>query len=91
MEVAINEARWAILKFLIVLGSFGRRASDGGANLHIYYPTTSSTGQNMVADECLHGDFGNNTVTMEGNDESNDEIKRCESRSHLFSLTIHSN
>lgn len=25
-------------------GTFGRRASDGGANLQIYYPTTSSSG-----------------------------------------------
>lgn len=23
--------------------SFGRRASDGGANFHIYYPTTANT------------------------------------------------
>lgn len=26
----------------IFLGSFGRRASDGGANLHIYYPATGT-------------------------------------------------
>lgn len=26
----------------ICLGSFGRRASDGGANLHIYYPSTGN-------------------------------------------------
>lgn len=29
---------------LICLGTFGRRASDGGANLQIYYPTTCGSG-----------------------------------------------
>ncbi|XP_068144703.1 uncharacterized protein Sik3 isoform X2 [Drosophila tropicalis] len=34
-----------LLKPPVVMGasSFGRRASDGGANLHIYYPATGST------------------------------------------------
>lgn len=52
--------------------------------MHIYYPPTSSTGQpietlynNPVSGECVLGDVSN-TVAMEGNDESNDEIKRCE-------------
>ncbi|KAH8269568.1 hypothetical protein KR018_009407 [Drosophila ironensis] len=29
---------------VFLLGSFGRRASDGGANLHIYYPATGTVG-----------------------------------------------
>ncbi|KAH8401619.1 hypothetical protein KR009_006789 [Drosophila setifemur] len=28
----------------LIQGSFGRRASDGGANLHIYYPATGTVG-----------------------------------------------
>lgn len=28
-------------------GSFGRRASDGGANLHIYYPASVPVGGNV--------------------------------------------
>lgn len=86
-----------------LLGTFGRRASDGGANLHIYYPAnnggvaTTGAGQQMDAvyvsptGECvamagdqymvagksgmISGDV-NNSVVIEGNDESNDEIKR---------------
>lgn len=30
---------------IFVAGSFGRRASDGGANLQIYYPTSSNSVQ----------------------------------------------
>lgn len=82
----------------VVAGSFGRRASDGGANLHIYYPANSNNsggagGQPMenmytspTSRECLRitgepttmigGGVDANTVAMEGNDESNDEIQR---------------
>ncbi|XP_064544254.1 uncharacterized protein Sik3 isoform X2 [Drosophila montana] len=40
-----------LLKPPVVMGasSFGRRASDGGANLHIYYPASISTGNTGVA------------------------------------------
>lgn len=82
---------------LSLAGSFGRRASDGGANLHIYYPAngSGSTGGGQPIEGMynqspavvrgaeglritgeMSGDV--NTMTMEGNDESNDEIKRCE-------------
>ena len=65
-------------------GSFGRRASDGGANLHIIYPGGGAAGAagqlqmenmyNSPADVGCQDVL--NTVAMEGNDESNDEIKR---------------
>lgn len=58
--------------------------------MHIYYPANSA-GQAIetlysspAAGEGLRGDLMNNTVAMEGNDESNDEIKRCESLSHIW-------
>ncbi|XP_051861375.1 uncharacterized protein LOC117571311 isoform X3 [Drosophila albomicans] len=40
-----------LLKPPVVMGasSFGRRASDGGANLHIYYPATVPVGGNAAA------------------------------------------
>ncbi|XP_032590033.1 uncharacterized protein LOC6560691 isoform X3 [Drosophila grimshawi] len=40
-----------LLKPPVVMGasSFGRRASDGGANLHIYYPASVSAGSSGVA------------------------------------------
>ena len=71
-------------------GSFGRRASDGGANLHIYYPTTNSNGQqveNMYSHpnsrECLRMGVDGTPIrqdhmslTIDGNDESSDEIQR---------------
>lgn len=71
------------------LGSFGRRASDGGANLQIYYTTSASSGQSVEplyanpvnakdlrigVDALQHND--NMSVTVEGNDEPNDEIQR---------------
>lgn len=70
-------------------GSFGRRASDGGANLHIYYPASSNAvlpGDNLYSNqnsrECLRIVIDPNQqqceipVTMESADESNDEIQR---------------
>nr|XP_019554258.2 uncharacterized protein LOC109423725 isoform X2 [Aedes albopictus] len=35
-------------------GAFGRRASDGGANLHIYYPTSSNVNEQPVG-EVVYG------------------------------------
>lgn len=113
-----------LMWFCVILtfaGSFGRRASDGGANLHIYYPASGSGGSGAcdpieglysssnntnnnnispTSRECLRITQGEmsgvsgvsrgvsdlNTVAMEGNDESNDEIKRCESECYLLLL-----
>lgn len=69
------------------LGSFGRRASDGGANLHIYYPTSSTnvhTPDNMYSNtnsrECIRMGMdqirADGQIGVEGPDESNDEIQR---------------
>lgn len=84
---------------LSLAGSFGRRASDGGANLHIYYPANGSSSTGGGGGQPIEGMYSQspavvrgaeglritgemsgdvNTMTMEGNDESNDEIKRCE-------------
>lgn len=71
-------------------GTFGRRASDGGANLHIYYPTNSSNnGQHSEnayntqnSRDCLRigkdatEQINDLTLNSEINDESNDEIQR---------------
>lgn len=38
---------WVTL--IVLIGSFGRRASDGGANLQIYYPTSCTGGANASA------------------------------------------
>ncbi|XP_059615059.1 uncharacterized protein LOC132260760 [Phlebotomus argentipes] len=80
-----------LLKPPTVMGasSFGRRASDGGANLHIYYPTTSNSGQTMEnlynpppAVECFavggpeRVDSRLESSPIEVGDESNDEIQR---------------
>ncbi|XP_055309782.1 uncharacterized protein LOC129573368 isoform X2 [Sitodiplosis mosellana] len=71
--------------------SFGRRASDGGANLQIYYTTSASSGQSVEpiyanpanvkdlrigVDSMQQQHNDNMTVTVEGNDEPNDEIQR---------------
>lgn len=73
------------------LGSFGRRASDGGANLQIYYTTTVNSGQSV---EPIYGNSANAkdlrigvdsmqqqhndnmSIAMDGNDEQSDEIQR---------------
>lgn len=93
-------------------GSFGRRASDGGANLQIYYTTSASSGQSVEpiyvnpanvkdlrigvdAMQQQHSD--NMSVTIEGNDEQNDEIQRLIDITHnvvvflfaTFKATIH--
>ncbi|GAB0100785.1 Non-specific serine/threonine protein kinase [Sergentomyia squamirostris] len=81
-----------LLKPPTVMGasSFGRRASDGGANLHIYYPATSTSGPVMEtlyntqpSGECYTvGPAGERVETrleaspIEVGDESNDEIQR---------------
>lgn len=72
-------------------GSFGRRASDGGANLQIYYTTSASSGQSVepiyanpanvkdlrIGVDPLQPHNDNMAVSVEGgNDEPNDEIQR---------------
>lgn len=70
-------------------GSFGRRASDGGANLQIYYTTTNVNGQPVEnvyshpnSRECLRVDELQNARTNvagtldSATDESSDEIQR---------------
>lgn len=72
-------------------GSFGRRASDGGANLQIYYPATANSGPSI---DPVYGNpstskdlrigtdvvqttrLENMPVSLECGDESNDEIQR---------------
>lgn len=72
-------------------GSFGRRASDGGANLQIFYPTSM---HNVPAVEQMYVNANTNelrigvdvtgqqtrpdllTTPLEAGDESNDEIQR---------------
>jgi hypothetical protein len=70
-------------------GAFGRRASDGGANLHIYYPATSNnqnvdnlmysgqqTGDCAIADQQQQQQRCDLAAhQLEGGDESNDEIQ----------------
>lgn len=73
----------------MLLGSFGRRASDGGANLQIYYPAsgnavqpvdqiypTTSKDIGLSMDTTQPVRLDNVSVTLEGGDESNDEIQR---------------
>lgn len=72
-------------------GSFGRRASDGGANLQIYYPATATNSQAAVeqmyvnttstdlrigVDASQQPRAENLTIAQETGDESNDEIQR---------------
>lgn len=70
-------------------GSFGRRASDGGANLRIYYPASNSFSQPVESmyshpnsRECLRmGMESANKAEVSGSlecgaDESSDEIQR---------------
>lgn len=75
---------------LIFAGSFGRRASDGGANLQIYYTTSGKSGQSIEpiyanptnATNLRVGGVDsmqkqhNDNMTLECTDESNDEIQR---------------
>ncbi|XP_065077213.1 uncharacterized protein Sik3 isoform X4 [Ochlerotatus camptorhynchus] len=83
-----------LLKPPTVMGAsaFGRRASDGGANLHIYYPTTSNINEQPVA-EVVYGSQAAHVMTpgagpvivdhpmpvtggTEAPDDSSDEIQR---------------
>lgn len=69
-------------------GSFGRRASDGGTNLQIYYPASGNNGQsidpvyeNTSAAKNLRitgetGQIESMTMSLDCGDESNDEIQR---------------
>lgn len=80
--------RGMLIKFT---GSFGRRASDGGANLQIFYPTSA---HNVPAVEQMYINANTNDLRigvdvvaqqtrpdnlaapLEVGDESNDEIQR---------------
>lgn len=82
--------KFQCFSFFKKIGSFGRRASDGGANLQIYYTTSASTGQSVepiyanpanvqdlrIGCDSLQQHNDNMAVTVEGNDEPNDEIQR---------------
>lgn len=69
-------------------GGFGRRASDGGANLHIFYPTSMVNSTHIPGDDIYSRqnsrEFAMMTeqpimkgdATMEGSEDSNDEIQR---------------
>lgn len=71
-------------------GGFGRRASDGGANLHIFYPTGTQSPiqvediysrQNshefmMVTEQTNAGCPLRVDANMESSEDSNDEIQR---------------
>jgi serine/threonine-protein kinase SIK3 len=73
---------------LFPAGGFGRRASDGGANLHIFYPTTMNnpgddaySRQNsrefmMVTELATGGCQLKGDSNMESGEDSNDEIQR---------------
>ncbi|XP_058838546.1 uncharacterized protein LOC131694126 isoform X2 [Topomyia yanbarensis] len=78
-----------LLKPPTVMGAsaFGRRASDGGANLHIYYPTSSNfndqpVGDVMYGSQAAHGmipSCDHSMPTTPGTDvpdDSSDEIQR---------------
>lgn len=75
--------------FFLLAGTFGRRASDGGANLHIHFPTsscqTSDNGysrQNSREYVMMNDGNGNSQqnpkteMNMESSEDSNDEIQR---------------
>lgn len=77
--------------YLGISGSFGRRASDGGANLQIYYP---ASGSNVQSIDPMYGNpstskdlrigtdvvqatrLENMPASLECGDEPNDEIQR---------------
>lgn len=68
---------------LIFLGSFGRRASDGGANLQIYYPASGNNGQSVdpvyatpSTSQTQTTRLDNMSFALECGDEANDEIQR---------------
>lgn len=71
-----------------VAGGFGRRASDGGANLHIFYPSSIPS---QIPNEDLYSRQNSNEfmmvtepaacqlkgdTNMESSEDSNDEIQR---------------
>lgn len=74
-----------------IIGSFGRRASDGGANLQIFYTTSGSNGQSIepiygnqattpndlrMGIDAMQQQHVDNSMPLECGDESNDEIQR---------------
>lgn len=79
---------FSYLNLFLFEGSFGRRASDGGANLRIYYPASNSFGQPVESmyshpnsRECLRMGMEPSKTEVPGSlecgaDESSDEIQR---------------
>lgn len=75
---------------ILLAGTFGRRASDGGANLQIHYPSTScQNSDNFYSRQnsreyvmMTDGNHGNSQqipkteMNMESSEDSNDEIQR---------------
>ena len=64
-------------------GCFGRRASDGGANLHIFYPSSMTNPSQLVNDEQMIAEqsatscqLKSTDANMESSEDSNDEIQR---------------
>ncbi|XP_070501371.1 uncharacterized protein Sik3 isoform X2 [Chironomus tepperi] len=64
-------------------GGFGRRASDGGANLHIFYPSSMTNPSQLVNDEQMIAEqsatscqLKTTDANMESSEDSNDEIQR---------------
>lgn len=89
--LATSYLNFISISLLIQKGSFGRRASDGGANLQIYYPASGNSGKSVepiyanpsnVKDLRIGMDplqqqrNENMPITLECSDESNDEIQR---------------
>ncbi|XP_055532041.1 uncharacterized protein LOC129722550 isoform X2 [Wyeomyia smithii] len=79
-----------LLKPPTVMGAsaFGRRASDGGANLHIYYPTSGNFNDQPASGEVMYGNQAAHVMIPTGDhpmpavpgtevpDDSSDEIQR---------------
>lgn len=78
------------MNFPFLAGGFGRRASDGGANLHIFYPSSIPSQvpnenpysrQNshefmMMTEQAPPGCQLKGDTNMESSEDSNDEIQR---------------
>lgn len=71
----------------VLAGGFGRRASDGGANLHIFYPSSMTNSNDpysrqnsreymMMTEPVPTGCVLKGDTNMESGEDSNDEIQR---------------